>query len=75
MTTEQEGTAQIMTLQETAHFLRVHYATLLRWLRQGEFPCAFKVASAWRVERGALLAWMRSGRTASPNRGAQDGAR
>lgn len=47
------GEAELLTLQEAADRLRVHYMTAYRWVRRGELP-AFKAGGRLRI-RGADL--------------------
>jgi excisionase family DNA binding protein len=46
----------IMTVGETAEYLRVHPSTIYRLLQQGKIP-AFKVGSDWRFSRAAIDRW------------------
>jgi excisionase family DNA binding protein len=48
-----DGETELLTLQEAADRLRVHYMTAYRWVRRGELP-AFKTGGRLRV-RGADL--------------------
>lgn len=48
-----DGGSELLTLQEAADRLRVHYMTAYRWVRRGELP-AFKAGGRLRV-RGADL--------------------
>jgi len=48
-----EGDAELLTLQEAADRLRVHYMTAYRWVRRGELP-AFKAGGRLRVRAGDL---------------------
>lgn len=48
-----DGESELLTLQEAADRLRVHYMTAYRWVRRGELP-AFKAGGRLRV-RGADL--------------------
>jgi excisionase family DNA binding protein len=50
-------TAGLLTLQEAADELKVHYMTAYRWVRKGELE-AFKVGGRLRVSRTALDAYI-----------------
>lgn len=52
--------AHIMTVEETAHFLRIHPETLREKARQGKIP-ALKVGRAWRFQRERLEQWLAEG--------------
>jgi excisionase family DNA binding protein len=52
--------AHIMTVDETAHFLRIHPETLREKARQGKIP-ALKVGRAWRFQRERLEQWLAEG--------------
>lgn len=47
------GAAQLLTLQEAAERLNVHYMTAYRWVRRGDLP-AFKTGGRLRVRREDL---------------------
>ncbi len=47
----------IMTPNEVAQYLRIHYTTLYRLIRRGEIP-AFKVGSDYRFRRDAIEKWV-----------------
>lgn len=54
----QEGSnAELLTLQEAADRLRVHYMTAYRWVRRGELP-AFKAGGRLRVRGGDLARFL-----------------
>jgi len=54
----QEGSdAELLTLQEAADRLRVHYMTAYRWVRRGELP-AFKTGGRLRVRGGDLTRFL-----------------
>lgn len=61
---------EVLTLEETATYLRISKRTLERLLENGAFPPAVKVGQQWRVHRRALDAYLLSGaatpRAASP---------
>lgn len=46
----------VMTLKETAAFLKVHNSTIYRLLKAKQIP-AFRVGSDWRFTREALDRW------------------
>lgn len=60
----------ILTLEETAEYLRIGRRTLERLLANGEFPPAVKVGQQWRVHRRALEAYF-----AVPQASAEDAKR
>lgn len=44
----------LMTIRETAAYLRVHEMTVYRWIREGRIP-AFKIGTwLWRINRETL---------------------
>lgn len=47
---------EVLTLEEVAGYLRVHYTTVRRWCREGELP-AVKIGRTYRVRRADLDAW------------------
>ncbi len=49
---------EVMTLEEVADYLRVHYTTVRRWRREGELP-ALKVGRTYRVRTADLDVWWR----------------
>jgi len=49
----------ILTTAEAAALLRVAETTVKDWARNGELPGAFKLGKEWRVERKALLEYIR----------------
>lgn len=51
----------ILTPAEAARLLRVSETTVKDWARAGDLPGAFKLGKEWRVEREALLAYIRGG--------------
>lgn len=46
----------VLTVQELAHYLRVHRSTVYRLLRQGQVP-AFKIGSDWRFSVQEIDRW------------------
>jgi excisionase family DNA binding protein len=57
---ESAAMAHVMTVDETAHFLRIHPETLREKARQGKIP-ALKVGRSWRFQRERLEQWMAEG--------------
>ena len=49
----------ILTPAEAAVVLRVSETTAKDWARRGDLPGAFKLGKEWRIERDALLAYIR----------------
>lgn len=58
MTVTQEA-EELLTLQEAADELKVHYMTAYRWVRRGELP-AFKAGGRLRVRRSELQSYIAS---------------
>lgn len=58
MTVTQEA-EELLTLQEAADELKVHYMTAYRWVRRGELP-AFKAGGRLRVRRTELQSYIAS---------------
>ena len=56
----------VMTAEEVAELLRVHFRTVHRMAGRGELP-GFKVAGSWRFERKDVEEWIeqQKGRTAA----------
>ena len=50
--------AELMTVEEVAHYLRVTKKTVYSLLRQGKIP-ASKVGQQWRFDRSAIDKWLR----------------
>jgi len=50
----------IMSVEEAAHFLRIHPETLREKARRGKIP-ALKVGRAWRFQRERLEQWLAEG--------------
>ena len=48
---------RVMTAEEVAELLRVHYRTVHRMAGRGELP-GFKVAGGWRFERRDVEEWI-----------------
>jgi excisionase family DNA binding protein len=48
---------EVMTVAETAQFLRVSPKTVRAWVRQGQLPCA-RMGRRLRFRRTAVLEWM-----------------
>lgn len=51
----------ILTPSEAAVLLRVAELTVKDWARAGALPGAFKLGKEWRIERDALVAYIRGG--------------
>lgn len=51
--------SQVMTLDETAHYLRVHRSTVYRMLKKQELP-GFKMGSDWRFNIESIDRWLES---------------
>ena len=49
--------AKVMTLEETAEFLRVHPSTIYRLLKRHEIP-AFKLGADWRFNQESIERWI-----------------
>jgi excisionase family DNA binding protein len=49
--------ANVLTLEETAAYLRVHSSTIYRMLKRQQLP-AFKVGSDWRFNVESLDRWL-----------------
>ncbi|MBI3735534.1 helix-turn-helix domain-containing protein [Candidatus Sumerlaeota bacterium] len=58
----------VLTLEETAKFLKVHPSTIYRLLKKRQIP-AFKVGSDWRFNLGSIERWMKTRETAEGNGG------
>jgi excisionase family DNA binding protein len=48
--------AQVLTVQDLAHYLKVHPSTIYRLLKTGQLP-AFKVGSDWRFNVEDIDHW------------------
>jgi len=57
--TDLDALPAILTPAEAALLLRVSETTVKDWARNGELPGAFKLGKEWRVERKALLEYIR----------------
>jgi excisionase family DNA binding protein len=51
-------TEEILTVHEAAAYAKIAPKTLRQWLRQGQLP-GLRVGSQWRVEKRALLRFLR----------------
>jgi excisionase family DNA binding protein len=49
----------VLTIGEVAAYLRVHFTTIYRLLRQGRLP-GFRAGGKWRFQRAAIEEWQRS---------------
>lgn len=47
---------EVMTVKETADYLRCHVSTIYRLLKRGALP-AFRVGSDWRFNREQIDKW------------------
>lgn len=47
----------LLTIQEAADFLRVHYNTVYRRVRRGEIP-ASQIGTEWRIQKKDLLRYL-----------------
>ena len=64
-TTEPAGTSDVMTIDETAAFLRVHRKTVCSMIQRGELPGARRCGRTYRVHRPSVVAWLAAGPRAS----------
>ena len=55
--TEDAFASPLLTLKETAAYLRVCPTTIYRQARKGKIPGALKVGSAWRFHKDRIDAW------------------
>lgn len=51
--TEQEMADRPLTAQEAADFLKVHIATIKRWIKEGRIK-AVKIDRGWRIRRSEI---------------------
>lgn len=65
--------APLLTLREVATHLRVELRTVQRWAKDGTMP-ARKIVGHWRVDRGALEAWIGEQECPSTSAAASGGA-
>lgn len=49
--------SEVMTISETAQYLRVSLSSLYKLAQEGRVPCK-KVGKHWRFHRGALERWL-----------------
>ena len=52
-----EGNSPIMTLEETAKYLRIGKSTLYKMAREGKIP-AVKIANQWRFRKEDIDKWL-----------------
>ena len=52
-----EGFGEIMTLEETAKYLKIGKSTLYRMVREGKIP-AVKIANQWRFRKEDIDRWL-----------------
>ncbi len=50
----------IITIPEAAKLLRISERTAYDLARDGKLAGAIKVGSQWRIDRGVLIAWIKS---------------
>lgn len=48
----------LLSTQEVARQLAIHYSTVVRMLHCGEFPNAFKAGRAWKIPQADLKAYV-----------------
>ena len=53
-----EGFSEIMTLEETAKYLKIGKSTLYKMAREGKIP-AVKIANQWRFRKDEIDKWWR----------------
>ncbi len=51
-----EGFGEIMTLEETAKYLKIGKSTLYKMAREGKIP-AVKIANQWRFRKDEIDEW------------------
>jgi len=52
-----EGFGEIMTLEETAKYLKIGKSTLYKMAREGKIP-AVKIANQWRFRKEDINKWL-----------------
>ncbi len=52
-----EGFSEIMTLEETAKYLKIGKSTLYKMAREGKIP-AVKIANQWRFRKEDIDRWL-----------------
>lgn len=52
-----EGSSEIMTLEETAKYLKIGKSTLYKMVREGKIP-AVKIANQWRFRKEDIDKWL-----------------
>ena len=52
-----EGFGEIMTLEETAKYLKIGKSTLYKMAREGKIP-AVKIANQWRFRKEDIHKWL-----------------
>ena len=62
---DKNETAQLITFEEAADYLRFHPSTVYRLARQGAIP-AVKVGKQWRIHRKTLDDWVQQQIRTSP---------
>ena len=51
---------RILTLEQAAELLQVHYETVRRWMVKGEIP-GRKIGRGWRIVESDLKRWISEG--------------
>lgn len=49
---------ELMTVNETAEYLRLKPITIYKWLIKQKFKFAFKLGNRWRIDKGGLNEWL-----------------
>ena len=50
-------TDELLTFEEVRQYLKVHKATLYKWVQQKQIP-AFKAGKFWRFRKEKLITWL-----------------
>ena len=53
-----EPTAEVLTIEELAEYLKIPKSTLYKLVREGSVPCQ-KVGKHWRFHKEAIDEWLR----------------
>lgn len=64
----------ILTIKETAEYLRVSRSTIWRWCRDGTLSSAFRVGRGWRISRSEVEGIVSGGtqKQTTPQQGGND---
>jgi excisionase family DNA binding protein len=54
----EKAKSEVLTIDDAADMLGIHYTTAKRLALHGKLPGAFKLGSQWRVSRAALLKFL-----------------